>query len=132
MRGLPIDHVKLPVTDLDASRGFYTAAFGPLGWKLVYDGPRSLGFGAGDGGEDDEPFAVELAAAPAARTHVALTARDRGQVDAFHAAAVAAGGRDNGAPGDRPYGGVYYAAFVLDPDGHNIEAVFHGEGDRSA
>ena len=75
---------------------------------------------------------MELAAAPVARTHVALTARDRGQVDAFHAAAVAAGGRDNGAPGDRPYGGVYYAAFVLDPDGHNIEAVFHGEGDRRA
>ena len=130
--GLPIDHVKLPVADLDASRRFYAAAVAPLGWKLVYDGPESLGFGTGDGGEDDEPLALQLGDGPHARTHVAFTASRREQVDAFHAAALEAGGRDNGAPGDRPYGGVYYAAFVLDPDGHNIEAVFHGEGDRRA
>jgi catechol 2,3-dioxygenase-like lactoylglutathione lyase family enzyme len=127
---VPIDHVKLPVADLAASRAFYTAALAPFGWKLVYDGDTSLGFGAGDGGEDDEPFALALAAAPSERTHIAVTASSTEQVDAFHAAALAAGGRDNGAPGERPYGGRYYAAFVLDPDGHNIEAVFHGAESR--
>ena len=124
---MPIDHVKLPTSDLTASRAFYAVALAPLGWKLVYDGATSLGFGTGDGAEDNEPFAVELG--EVSRTHVALTASSTEQVDAFHSAAVAAGGRDNGAPGERPYGGYYYAAFVLDPDGHNIEAVFHG-GDR--
>jgi catechol 2,3-dioxygenase-like lactoylglutathione lyase family enzyme len=129
---VPIDHVKLPVTDLAASRAFYAAALASLGWRLVYDGERSLGFGAGDGGEDDEPFSLELGGQAVARTHVAVTAADQAQVDAFHAAALAAGGRDNGAPGDCPYVGSYYAAFVLDPDGHNIEAVYHGPGDRRA
>jgi predicted lactoylglutathione lyase len=61
---------------------------------------------------------------------VAFTASSTAQVDAFHGAALAAGGRDNGGPGERPYGGYYYAAFVLDPDGHNIEAVYHGEPGR--
>jgi len=122
---MPIDHVKLPVTNLDASRAFYTAALAPLGWKLVWDGAPTLGFGRGDGGEDDEPFALELADGPVARTHIALTAASPNEVDEFHAAAVAAGGRDNGAPGERPYGGYYYAAFVLDPDGHNLEVVCH-------
>lgn len=124
---MPIDHVKLPVADLHASRAFYTAALAPLGWKPVWDEAPTLGFGRGDGGEDDEPFALELADRPIARAHVALTAANPAEVDAFHAAAVAAGGRDNGAPGERPYGGYYYAAFVLDPDGHNIEVVFHGD-----
>jgi predicted lactoylglutathione lyase len=64
------------------------------------------------------------------RSHVAFTAADTTEVDAFHAAAIAAGGQDNGPPGERPYGGSYYAAFVLDPDGHNIEVVFHGEEAR--
>jgi catechol 2,3-dioxygenase-like lactoylglutathione lyase family enzyme len=123
-----IDHVKLPVSDLEASRQFYTAALAPFGYRLVYDGPRSLGWGAGDGGDADEPFAVELTGSPDVGSHVALTATSTSQVDAFHAAAIAAGGRDNGEPGERPYGDVYYAAFVLDPDGHNIEAVYHGEG----
>jgi catechol 2,3-dioxygenase-like lactoylglutathione lyase family enzyme len=127
---VPIDHVKLPVSDLGASRAFYSAALAPFGYRLVYDREPSLGFGVGDGGDEDEPFALERAAAPNARTHIAFTAASTEQVDAFHAAAIAAGGRDNGAPGERPYGGSYYAAFVLDPDGHNIEAVFHGEGDR--
>jgi predicted lactoylglutathione lyase len=63
---------------------------------------------------------------------VAFTASSPAQVDAFHAAAVAAGGEDNGPPGERPYGGYYYAAFVLDPDGHNIEAVYHGPASRKA
>ena len=122
---MPIDHVKLPCTDLDASRAFYTKALEPFGYTLVYDGEVSLGFGMGDGGDDDEPFALEVGHAPGVRTHVAFTAESTEQVDAFHAAAVAAGGTDNGAPGERPYGAYYYAAFVLDPDGHNIEAVHH-------
>ena len=122
-----IDHVKLPVRDLEASRRFYTAALAPFGYRLVYDGPTSLGFGVGDGGDADEPFAVERKGTPDVASHVAFTAASPAQVDAFHEAALAAGGRDNGAPGERPYGNVYYAAFVLDPDGHNIEAVYHGE-----
>jgi catechol 2,3-dioxygenase-like lactoylglutathione lyase family enzyme len=123
---MPVDHVKLPVADLDASRRFYTAALAALGYRLVYEGLSSLGWGMGDGGDEDEPFAVEQAAAPGAGSHIAFTAGSRMEVDAFHSAALAAGGRDNGAPGDRPYGAAYYAAFVLDPDGHNIEAVWHG------
>ena len=112
---VPVDHVKLPVRDLKASRMFYEAALAPFGYRLVYDGETSLGFGVGDGGNEDEPFAV------------AFTAASIEQVDAFHTAALSAGGEENGAPGERPYGGYYYAAFVLDPDGHNIEAVYHGE-----
>jgi catechol 2,3-dioxygenase-like lactoylglutathione lyase family enzyme len=128
---VPIDHVKLPVTSLAASRAFYGAALAPFGYRLVYAGERSLGFGAGDGGDDDEPFAVELTdRPPAAPSHVAFSASSPAQVDVFHAAALAAGGADNGAPGPRPYGGEYYAAFVLDPDGHNIEAVYHGPSTR--
>jgi catechol 2,3-dioxygenase-like lactoylglutathione lyase family enzyme len=125
---VPIDHVKLPVSDLDVSRAFYTAALAPFGYKVVYDEQQALGFGVGDGGDDDEPFALLRGDAPSAPSHVAFTASSPAQVDAFHAAALAAGGRDNGAPGKRPYGGYYYAAFVFDPDGHNIEAVCHGVG----
>jgi catechol 2,3-dioxygenase-like lactoylglutathione lyase family enzyme len=127
---MPIDHVKLPVSDLAASGAFYSAAMAPLGWRLVYDGEETLGFGTGDGGEDNEPLALEIGAAPNVRSHVAFTASSPEQVDAFHAAALSAGGRENGPPGERPYGGFYYAAFVLDPDGHNLEAVFHGAADR--
>ena len=122
---MPIDHVKLPITNVEASRAFYSAALAPLGFKLVYYEESELGFGRGDGGDDNEPFGLLRGDAPGVRTHVAFTATSTEQVDAFHAAALAAGGRDNGAPGERPYGGYYYAAFVLDPDGHNIEAVYH-------
>jgi catechol 2,3-dioxygenase-like lactoylglutathione lyase family enzyme len=117
-----LGHIKLQVTDLEASRRFYfyAAALGAFGWEIVYDGPTSLGFGP----SGKEPFAVEQTDAPAVGTHIAFDAPDEATVDAFHAAALAAGGRDNGAPGLRPYGDHYYAAFVLDPDGHNIEAVF--------
>jgi catechol 2,3-dioxygenase-like lactoylglutathione lyase family enzyme len=117
-----IDHVKLPVADLAVSRAFYSAALAPLGYEVVYEGEVSLGFGR----VDFEPFAVEVRGRPSVGTHIAITAVDEASVDAFHAAALGAGGRDNGAPGMRPYGDHYYAAFVLDPDGHNIEAVFHG------
>jgi catechol 2,3-dioxygenase-like lactoylglutathione lyase family enzyme len=114
-----LGHVKLPVSDLSTSRDFYAEALAPLGFELVYDGPSSLGFGP----PPFELFAVELSAEPILGVHVAFNAADHGMVDGFHAAAVSAGGRDNGPPGMRPYGVSYYAAFVLDPDGHNIEAV---------
>ncbi len=128
-RGRLIDHLQLVVRDLDTSRRFYVAVFEALGVPL------------GGEGEDyfwaDELF-VSTADSQAAqgrltgRHHLAFQARDRAMVDAFHRAALAAGGTDNGAPGMRPYHPGYYAAFVLDPDGNNIEAVYHGEAKRSA
>ena len=90
---MPIDHAKLPVSDLGSTRGFYAAALAPIGWRLVTDdSPAVLHFGTGDGGEDNEPIALERTAAPIARCHIAFLASTREQVDAFHAAAVAAGG----------------------------------------
>jgi catechol 2,3-dioxygenase-like lactoylglutathione lyase family enzyme len=118
-----IDHVKLPVADLERTKAFYAAALEPLGYELVFEGPQSIGFGR----DDFEPIAFQQTPSPSAGTHVALTAFDTASVDAFYAAAVDAGGLDNGPPGERPYGDEYYAAFVLDPDGHNIEAVHHGD-----
>ena len=118
-----VDHVKLPVADLERTKAFYAAALAPLGYKLVFDGPESIGFG----NADRKPIAFLCTDPPSIGTHIALTAADTAAVDAFHTAALAAGGRDNGTPGPRPFGGKYYAAFVLDPDGHNIEAVPHGE-----
>jgi len=123
---MPIDHANIPVGNLALSRDFYSAALEPLGFELVYQGEESLGFGRGDGGTDDEPIALRLGEAPNRGSHIAFTAGSRAEVDAFHAAAIAAGGKDNGAPGERPYGKSYYAAFILDPDGHNIEAVYKG------
>ena len=122
---MPIDHVKLPVADLPRSRAFYEGALAPFGFGVVYEGEVSIGFGVGSG-PDEEPFAIQRSADPVTPIHVAFTAMGPEQVDAFHAAAMAAGGTDNGDPGPRAYGGYYYAAFVLDPDGHNIEAVYHG------
>jgi catechol 2,3-dioxygenase-like lactoylglutathione lyase family enzyme len=128
-RGRLIDHVQLVVRDLDASRRFYAAVFEVLGIPM------------GGKGEDyfwaDELF-VSTADSKAAqgkltgRHHLAFQARDRAMVDAFHRAALAHGGQDNGAPGLRDYHPGYYGAFVLDPDGNNIEAVYHGEAKRSA
>jgi catechol 2,3-dioxygenase-like lactoylglutathione lyase family enzyme len=124
---VPIDHAKLPVSDLDVARRFYTAALAAIGWRLTTDdAPAVLHFGAGDGGEDDEPIALQHVPGPIAGCHLAFLAASRGEVDAFHSAAIAAGGTDNGGPGDRPYGPRYYAAFVIDPDGHNLEAVYKG------
>ena len=117
-----LGHVKLPVSDLAVSRRFYAEALAPLGFELVYESPRSLGFGP----PPAELFAVELSSEAILGVHVAFNAVDSASVDAFHAAALAVGGRDNGPPGFRSYGRSYYAAFVLDPDGHNIEAVLHG------
>src|SRR5688500_16128493 len=127
-RGRLIDHVQLVVRDLAASRRFYDAVFGVLEVPLGGEGGDNFWF--------DELF-VSTADSDSAqgeltgRHHLGFQARDRAMVDAFHHAALAAGGRDNGAPGERDYHPGYYAAFVLDPDGNNIEAVFHGEARRS-
>lgn len=115
-----VDHIGISVSDLEKAKAFYTAALAPLGMKIISDYGVTVGMG------DDFPF-LWLSAGNAGHVHLALTAPDRATVDAFHAAAVAAGGTDNGKPGPRPeYHEHYYGAFVLDADGHNIEAVFHG------
>ena len=128
-RGRLIDHIQLVVRDLAASKAFYAAIFGVLGIPLGGEGDDYFWF--------DELF-VSTAGSKSAqgqltgRHHLAFQAGDRAKVEAFHRAALAHGGKDNGAPGERPYHPGYYAAFVLDPDGNNIEAVHHGEGRRSA
>ncbi|CAN7188425.1 VOC family protein [Pseudorhodoferax sp. LjRoot39] len=127
-RGRLIDHIQLVVRDLEASRRFYTAVFAVL--EIPLGGTADDYFWA------DELF-VSTASSEAAqgeltgRHHLAFQAKDRATVDAFHKAALAHGGRDNGGPGERPYHPGYYGAFVLDPDGNNIEAVFHGEAQRN-
>jgi catechol 2,3-dioxygenase-like lactoylglutathione lyase family enzyme len=128
-RGRLIDHIQLVVRDLPASRRFYEAVLGAL------DTP--IGGAEADHFWADELF-VPTADSRAAqgqltgRHHLAFQAKDRAAVEAFHRAGLAAGGKDNGGPGERPYHPGYYAAFLLDPDGNNIEAVFHGEALRSA
>ena len=128
-RGRLIDHIQLVVRDLAASRRFYEAVFEVL--KVP------LGGSADDYFWSDELF-VSTAESKAAqgkltgRHHLAFQAQDRAMVEAFHRAGLAAGGKDNGAPGARPYHPGYYAAFLLDPDGNNIEAVYHGAARRSA
>ena len=132
-----IDHIGFSVADLALSRRFYDRALMPLGIAPVMEVTEEMtgGHGAHLGyGRDGRPFfwiGSGGAPSPGVRrgVHVAFAAPDRAAVDAFHRAALAAGGRDNGAPGLRPqYHPGYYGAFVLDPDGNNIEAVFHGEG----
>lgn len=128
-RGRLIDHIQLVVRDLGASRRFYEAVLEVLGIPI--------------GGEAEDYFWVDelfvsskdseaALGTLTGRHHLAFQARDRATVDAFHKAGLAAGGRDNGPPGERPYHPGYYAAFLLDPDGNNIEAVHHGEATRSA
>lgn len=128
-RGRLIDHVQLVVKDIAASKRFYRAVFGVLGIPL--------------GGEaDDHIWADELFISTAqseaalgeltGRVHLAFQGKDRAAVERFHEAALAAGGHDNGAPGERAYHPSYYAAFVLDPDGNNIEVVYHGPAKYSA
>jgi catechol 2,3-dioxygenase-like lactoylglutathione lyase family enzyme len=125
--GRLIDHVHLKVQDVGASRRFYDAVFGALGL------PKT------EGTEDyfyvDELYVSRVRPPGEPLTsglHLAFQAVDRDAVHRFHAAAVAAGGRDNGAPGKRDYHPTYYGAFVIDPDGNNIEAVYHGPVKRSA
>ena len=125
-----IDHIGFAVSDYDVSRAFYAAALAPLGYRLVFEVTEAMtgGHGAHAGfGQGEKPdLWIGSAGAPSPKLHVALAAPDRATVDAFYAAALAAGGQDNGKPGLRPeYHENYYGAFVLDPDGHNIEAVCH-------
>jgi catechol 2,3-dioxygenase-like lactoylglutathione lyase family enzyme len=116
-----IDHVSLHVSDLERSKRFYATALAPLGYELVMEFPGVAGLGAG--GKPDLWIAQGRASEP---IHVAIASSDRATVERFHAAALAAGGRDNGAPGVRAeYHPTYYGAFVLDPDGNNLEAVCH-------
>jgi catechol 2,3-dioxygenase-like lactoylglutathione lyase family enzyme len=116
-----IDHVYLPVRDLATAETFYLGALAPLGYVRLIQRPGVTGFGAGR-----KPDFFLREGAPGDPAHVAFAAPDRATVDAFHDAALAAGGIENGPPGGRPeYHAAYYGAFVLDPDGHNVEAVCH-------
>jgi catechol 2,3-dioxygenase-like lactoylglutathione lyase family enzyme len=126
-----IDHVTIPVTDYARSKAFYESALAPLGVGVIMEFGRACGFGR-DGKPElwiaQGPASYQTAEDIARVTpiHVAIAARSRDEVDAFHRAALAAGARDFGAPGPRPeYHPGYYGAFVLDPDGHDIEAVIH-------
>ena len=118
-----IDHIQLRVANFDASRNFYARALEPIGYRAEYDDAKSkmAGFGA--------KGAIDLwigEGAPATRAHIALKSASRDAVKQFHAAALAAGGKDNGAPGlCADYSPTYFAAFVFDPDGNNIEVVCH-------
>lgn len=127
-RGRLFDHVQLVVRDLDASLTFYRAVMEVLGIPIL-TGP---GYFMADELVVAAPDSATSAGQLTGRHHLAFQAADAAMVDAFYRAALAAGGRDNGAPGIRPYHPGYYAAFVLDPDGNNIEAVFQGEAQRSA
>jgi catechol 2,3-dioxygenase-like lactoylglutathione lyase family enzyme len=120
-----LDHLGLNVSDYDRSRDFYAQALAPLGLSLLMEPmPRIGGFGR----EGKPTFWITDQRRPVTENvHVAFAAPDRATVDAFHAAALAAGGVDNGAPGVRAiYHPTYYGAYVLDPDGNNVEAVSHG------
>ena len=124
-----LDHLGLTVSDFKRAKAFYDAALAPLGVAVMMEvtpeqtgGSSHLGYGS-----DGKPYVwIGDAGATTGSLHVAFVAPDRATVDAFYAAALAAGGRDNGPPGLREhYHPTYYGAFVLDPDGHNIEAVCH-------
>src|ERR687888_389881 len=123
--GRMIDHVTANVSDFDAAKQFYTQALAPLGYSVQAEFEGAAGFGTGEGIAD---FWIGYSPERGA-THVAFNAGDRSAVDNFYEAAIAAGGRDNGPPGLRPhYHETYYAAYVHDPDGNNIEAVSHRPG----
>ncbi len=123
-----IDHIGFPVSDYARAKAFYEKAFAPLGYIVVMEVRQhdndAVACGFGVNGKPD--FWIGGEGRLNKPVHIAITARDRAAVDAFYQAALAAGAMDNGAPGVRPhYHPNYYAAFVLDPDGHNIEAVCH-------
>ena len=124
--GRLIDHVHLRARDLEATRRFYKAILGALGLSASTESPRHVSF--------DELWIDALGDEKGSETHLhlAFQASDRAAVARFYAAGLAAGGRDNGAPGERRYHPGYYAAFLIDPDGNNVEAVFHGPAPRSA
>jgi catechol 2,3-dioxygenase-like lactoylglutathione lyase family enzyme len=117
-----IDHVAFYVSDLERSRRFYEQALAPLGYGVAFEMEGMVAWGP----EGYPRFAVRVGKEPSTTGHVAFTTEDRGTVDAFFAAGTAAGGTDNGAPGVREhYHPTYYAAFVGDPDGNNVEVVCH-------
>jgi catechol 2,3-dioxygenase-like lactoylglutathione lyase family enzyme len=127
-----LDHISLTVSDYSRSKSFYEKALAPLGIAPIMEFGKACGFGK-DGkpefwiGEGPASFQKPEQLANITPNHVAFTARTRADVDAFHKAAILAGAKDFGAPGLRPhYHPNYYGAFVLDPDGHDIEAVYHG------
>jgi catechol 2,3-dioxygenase-like lactoylglutathione lyase family enzyme len=122
-QGRLLDHVHLRVSDLEASKTFYAAALEAVGLGISMEGP---GFFAAD-----ELF-VSADAEPTHGAHIAFQARDQETVQRFHEAVLTAGGRDNGPPGERSYHPGYYSAYALDPDGNNVEAVYHGPSKRSA
>jgi catechol 2,3-dioxygenase-like lactoylglutathione lyase family enzyme len=127
-----IDHIGVAVANMERARAFYTGALQPIGIGLVMEvsaeetgGDAHAGFGA----DGKAFFWIGTSLKPKGGTHVAFAVGTRAEVDAFYRAAIAAGGRDNGAPGLRPeYHPNYYGAFVFDPDGNNIEAVCHKPG----
>ena len=124
-----IDHIGLAVSDIARSKVFYVAALAPLGYAVIAEETNTLGNTAVMMGVDGEiDFIIADGERVGEGNHIAFRTDSRVKVEAFHAAALAAGGRDNGGPGLRPqYSGEYYAAFVCDPDGMNVEAVFHEE-----
>jgi catechol 2,3-dioxygenase-like lactoylglutathione lyase family enzyme len=128
-RGRLIDHIQLVVRDLPATQRFYTAIFATLNIPI---GGTGEGYFWADELFVSTPESKAAQGVLTGRHHLAFQAQSRSIVDAFYKAALANGGKDNGAPGERAYHPGYYAAFVLDPDGNNIEAVFHGEAKRSA
>ena len=120
-----LDHVGINVRDYEASRGFYERALAPLGYELVmaFDQWKTAGFGV----EGRPSFWISQREPFGTGTHIAFECTSRGTVEAFHEAALGAGGDDNGPPGVREqYSPTYYGAFVFDPDGNNVEAVCHG------
>ena len=130
-RGRLVDHIQLVVDDLSASRRFYDAVLGVIG--IPIGGEKEGAHFWYDELFVSTPDGPEAAGKLTGRHHLAFQARDRAMVDAFYQAGLAAGGRDNGAPGERAqYHPGYYGAFLLDPSGNNIEAVYHGEAERSA
>ena len=114
-----IDHVTIRVSDFEASKAFYTTVLEPLGYALPWseDEQRAADWGDISISQDDQPLSENV--------HIAFAAKNREEVDAFHRVAIEAGYRDNGPPGLRKYHAGYYGGFVLDPDGNNVEAVFH-------
>jgi catechol 2,3-dioxygenase-like lactoylglutathione lyase family enzyme len=128
MSRIALDHMQLNVADYAQAKAFYAKVLKPLGWTLMMEFPEQDAPTYGGFGVDGKPyFWLAGGARQTPRTHVAFGAMSRAEVDAFYKAALAGGAKDNGPPGVRKvYHPNYYSAFVLDPEGHNVEAVFHG------
>jgi catechol 2,3-dioxygenase-like lactoylglutathione lyase family enzyme len=122
-----LDHISIAVRDIERSRTFYDAVLAPLGYVRLWSNSDSAGYGRS--GQKDEPFAIRADAdsiTPPNALHIAVSANGRAAVREFHAAALANGAADNGAPSiHQEYGANYFAAFVIDPDGYRLEAVYH-------